>query len=316
MFLEKIPYFALSLIFGTVAIFAQSDSNSIRQEIPSLLNKIGVASYSVIFYLNKMFMPIGLSCLYPYSPIKNIYMQLVYLYSLLALIVLITGIIISGKYTRKIIFGSTFFLIIIIPALQFIPFAAVIVADRYTYIPSIGIFFILSTLIYWLYSHKLKTPALLLTAFIIINLFFLTYNRCKVWRDSTSLWNDALSKYPYSALIYSRRGFTYDQQGNLLQTISDYTKAIEIEPNYAHLYNNRGVAYGKQGNLPQAVFDFTNAIEINPNYAKAYYNRGGSYFMAKDYDKAWIDVHKAEELGYAVNPKFLDALKKASGRDK
>jgi len=150
---------------------------------------------------------------------------------------------------------------------------------------------------------------------------------------------------------YFNEGAAFDKQGNLLQAISDFTKAIAINPNYAEAYNDRGDAYIHQGNFPQAIVDFTKvieisskysvvayqnrgfayasqgnflqaisdctkAIEINPNFAEAYCIRGISYYWTKEYDKAWIDVHKAEGLGYAVNPKFINALKKASGRDK
>ena len=72
----------------------------------------------------------------------------------------------------------------------------------------------------------------------------------------------------------------------------------------------------RQGNLTEAISDYAKAIEIDPKDAEAYYNRGVDYYTAKEYDKAWIDVHKAEKLGYAVHPEFLAALKQASGKDK
>ena len=124
------------------------------------------------------------------------------------------------------------------------------------------------------------------------------------------------SVYAETAEEYWNSGNTCYKQGNLSQAISDFTKVIEINPNYAEAYNNRGLAYYIQGNLPQAILDFTKAIEINPNFAGAYNNRGVAYYATKEYDKAWKDVHKTEGLGHAVNPKFLNALKKASGRDK
>ena len=100
------------------------------------------------------------------------------------------------------------------------------------------------------------------------------------------------------------------------KTISDLTKAIEINPNDAEAYTGRGTIYANQNNFTQAISDFTKAIEINPNLAGAYYSRSNSYYMEKEYDKAWADLHKTEELGYTVEPKVLAALKKASGRDK
>ena len=312
LLLDKIPYFCLSLIFGIIAIFGVYSGNAVRSGSHfNLLSMFSVASYAIVFYLGKLFLPIRLSCLYPYYNFE--YNPA---YSIIVVILLALIVALSVKYTRKLLFGVVLFLITLLPALQFIPNGDIIVADRYTYIPSIGIFFTLATLVCWLYSKKLNTLALTLVAIIIINLSFLTYNRCKVWKDGVSLWSDALSKYTHSAIIYNNRGLAYYKQGNLVQAISDYSRAIEIDPNHTHAYNNRGNVYVEQNNFAQAISDCTKAIEINPNYAEAYNNRGVAYYMAEDYDKAWADVHKAEGFGVAVNPEFLNALKKASGRDK
>ena len=70
-----------------------------------------------------------------------------------------------------------------------------------------------------------------------------------------------------------------------------------------------------QNNYIQAVTDFTKAIELNPKYADAFNNRAVSYFALLEYDKAWADVHVAEELGANINPNFISDLKKSSGRD-
>ena len=71
-----------------------------------------------------------------------------------------------------------------------------------------------------------------------------------------------------------------------------------------------------EGNYPKVVFNLTKAIEINPNNAVAYDGRAFAYYFIKEYDKAWSDVHKAEALQFSVFPEFIDALKKASVRDK
>jgi len=99
------------------------------------------------------------------------------------------------------------------------------------------------------------------------------------------------------------------------QTISDATKAIEINPRNATAYNNRGDAYFNKGEYDKAISDFTKAIEINPTFAVVFSNRGFVYYRKQEYDKAWEDVHKAQNLGYEVNAKFLKALHEASGRN-
>ena len=163
-------------------------------------------------------------------------------------------------------------------------------------------------------------------------------------------YNKAIAINPNYADAYYNRGNLYYQQGKFVQAISDYNRAIEINPNYSEAYNNRAIIYKEQARLDQAfsdltkaieidpnndkafinrgvvcrlmgkmsgaILDYTKAIQINPNLPLAYSNRGFAYYLAKEYDKAWIDVHKAQGLGYAINPEFLNTLRKASGRDK
>ena len=148
LLLDKIPYFCLTAISCIIVFFGVILFGGIRQEAHfSLFSIFAVASYGIVFYLGKLFLPIKLSCLYPYY---NFEYNPTYLYSIIAVILLTLIVALSVKYTRKLLFGAFFFLIALLPILQFIPNSSIIVADRYTYIPSIGIFFIIAIFIYWL----------------------------------------------------------------------------------------------------------------------------------------------------------------------
>lgn len=118
---------------------------------------------------------------------------------------------------------------------------------------------------------------------LVVTVFYgtLTYARNITWKYELTLWDDTVHK----------------------------------SPNKARPYNGRGLAYALSDRYDQAISDFNKAIALDPNFDKAYNNRGVVYFYHKEYNKAWADVHRAEKLGYVVNPKFLEALKKASGRE-
>lgn len=116
--------------------------------------------------------------------------------------------------------------------------------------------------------------------------------------------------------VYLNRGNVYMLQGNTAQAILDYNKAIELSPNFAGVYVSRGLAYAQQGNPTQAVSDCSKAIMIDPTMPNSYGCLAFAYHDLKDYDKAWVEVHKAEALGHRLHPGFLAALRKASGRDK
>ena len=112
---------------------------------------------------------------------------------------------------------------------------------------------------------------------------------------------------------YDRGGEAFNN-GQYDQAITHYNKALAQNPSYAEAYVNRGIAHARQGKSDLAIADFNQALELNPNYAKAYYDRALAFSLKKDYGQAWENVHKAQALGYTVNPEFLEKLQRASGR--
>jgi len=132
-------------------------------------------------------------------------------------------------------------------------------------------------------------------------------------------------KKAFLGRAYLQRGMAYDLENNLVPAISDFTKFIEIEPKDMVAYSFRGSEYYRQNKLIQAISDYNISIENTPN-VKSYEGLAHIYFDLKEYEKAWKNVHKTEALrnkyealGYEHDNedlKFLDKLKKASGRDK
>ena len=211
--------------------------------------------------------------------------------------------VISTKYTRKILFGALFFLIALLPILQFIPAGTTIVAERYTYIPSIGTLFIIATFIYWFYSKQLKhliSKAMLITLLIAITLTlsFLTYNRCKVWKDSMSLWIDALANDSGSAVIYNNVGIAYSDQGEHDKAILNYNKALKIFPYYSECYNNKGVSLANKNEYSKALIEFNKALKLNPDYFDPYYNIAKIYKIFGNH----LEVIRFCKKAFEINP--------------
>jgi tetratricopeptide (TPR) repeat protein len=118
------------------------------------------------------------------------------------------------------------------------------------------------------------------------------------------------------AEAYYNRAQAYHKNKMIDKAILDYTKANENDPGNAEIYFNRGIAYYAQDFPDQAIADWDKAIELSPESADIYQKRAFAYFKKEKYDKSWEDVHKIEGLGYKVPPKFLEDLRKASGRDR
>lgn len=351
----KIPFFMIAFLDYMINMhFVQSVAyldNSFR-----LFDKIFIASYSFIFYIYKTFLPIKLSCFYPYFADWPPVMLLAYplIFSFILILVFL-----SLMFTKKIIFGFLFFTLTVFPALQLMHterIAAIMTADRYTYIPSIGLFYIIGEFIVWFYnkklrSHSLKVSLIISLIFIAAFLSFLSWGRCRVWKDGVTLWTDALSALgpvPQKATAYLKRGDAYGAKGDYDRAISDYTRAIELRPDFAGLYVNRGNAYQAagdyelaildharaielrpdfgglyvnrgnayqaKGDYVRAISDYTKAVEIDPGCGLAYINRAFGYYKEKKYSASLADVYKAEELGYRADSRFLESLKKASNK--
>jgi tetratricopeptide (TPR) repeat protein len=114
---------------------------------------------------------------------------------------------------------------------------------------------------------------------------------------------------------HKNRAEQYYSQKAYDEAIAEYSKAIELKPDYAEAYNCRGDAYYYKGSYDQAIYDYSRTIEINLNNPQPYESRAMAYWQKAEYDRAWVDVHKAEQLGYKVDPDFLLDLKDASGRE-
>ncbi|MCX5694524.1 MAG: tetratricopeptide repeat protein [Candidatus Omnitrophica bacterium] len=268
----------------------------------------------IITYIRLLFIPLNQNLIYDY-PVVNSLNNLSFLISFAFLfVILIIAIRIFYKY-RLVSFAILWFFLTLLPESSFVPLDNVIFEHR-LYLPMVGFSFFLVSIIYYFFENKRLKPMVTILLIIISCYAILAYRRNFIWKDELTLWNDVVHKSPNKAAPYTNRGNAYYRQGNFAQAIFDYTQAAAIFPGYTTAYYNRGNTYYRQGNFAQAISDYTRATVIDPSYAEAYLNRGFAYYLEKEYDKAWIDVHKIERLGYAVHPDFLNALKKASGRNK
>ena len=126
--------------------------------------------------------------------------------------------------------------------------------------------------------------------------------------QKTSLLN------PWVAEHYINIGRQDYNSGDLARANDNFTKAIEINPEDAEPYLYRGIILGSENKYASAIILFSKAIGLYPKYAEAYYNRAGTYYLLKEYDQARRDVLIAENSGFPVDPQFINALRKASGK--
>ena len=298
--LEKIPYLLISLGLGLIAYVLQGHTRSI-QVGPAILfpNNILVGCYAILFYLFKTILPIRLSALYPYP--EGFPQDVpVYFFLALAAVAILVGLLIwQRKRLRVVIFGVSFMIIASLPVLGFIPILGPgITTDRYVYLGSVGLTFIFSLGVAWLYKKRkdLVWLGVTLLGLLALVLVVLTNQRCKVWKSSETMWTDVLKNHPRVHLVYNSRGQYYYENRQYDQALEDFNRAVEIDPTYAKAWYNRGNVFDETGVFDRAIDDFTRAIELEPHYTMAYNNRGLTYRHMGNYEKAIADFTTALDL--------------------
>ena len=145
----------------------------------SPLERILLPTYGLVFYLIKLFAPFNLSPIYSFPEVSNGWLPVEYYLSFPIVLALIWIIYKSGQYRKDIVFGFLFYIITIGPMLMFVPIGRAIVADRYTYLPYLGLFFIIVKIYSFIPKHKSNFLSLIFYGYTIL-FSFLSWERIKI----------------------------------------------------------------------------------------------------------------------------------------
>jgi hypothetical protein len=301
--LQKVPFFVIAAVFIAITIITQRHSGAIPtyQPLP-VLQRLCVPFYGALFYIVKFIVPVKLAALYSMQSHQDIIINSALIWVSPFIIIGIAAALYFRRIASKmVVFGVSYFLITLLPVLQIVPVGSAMVADRYTYIPSVGICLVFAGAISRIINNRSVGNANrrtiiyagLITMFIIFGI--LTYQRCKIWNDSLTLWNDTIAKYP-SAIAYNNRATLRSGSGGIDLALADFNQAIDLDPAFAKAHNNRGIAYLSKGILDSALKDFNQTIELQRDYFDAYNNRGIIFVYLKEYDKALADFTRALSL--------------------
>lgn len=300
VWIEKIPFFALSLLFGFITLDIQSGGdffgilhhtlerkNAIDEGTYSLWETFTFGCYGYVMYIIKFFIPIQLSPYYPYPEAGNT--SGIYTVMPLVAVAIIAAAIGSLRKTRRVAFGIGFYTFTIFIVLQFVAVGTVIMADRYTYIPLVGLAFLLS---YTLWKIQQQWATGLGAIFVLICLI-LTTQQVKVWHDTLSLWEHVLSIFPNQAHVLTMRGNFQGRNGNIEAAMKDLEAAVAAGSKRAETYEGLGNAYGSKGETAKAIEMFNQAITLNPNSGNFYYNRAVAKSQLNQNDSAIADFSEA-----------------------
>ena len=277
-----VPFFALALMAGLKSVYDQKHFGALGTQMESYaaIERIALAGYALITYLWKMVVPVHLLCFYPYPLKVDDHIHYVYyIYPLLA-VGLGWAVWRFLRQHKIVVFGLLFFLVNIALLLQLLPVGGAIVADRYSYIPYLGLMISIAvpaaslSLKSYIPNLQEKAGVIVVGVFIAI-CALLCYNRSLVWHDTTTLWRDEIALEPirvptaYNNLGYfyfskfnessnpKDRRVYYDSAQYLLQT------AIGLQPKYVNPYISLGELERTNGEYEAAMKNYKIAISLD-----------------------------------------------------
>jgi tetratricopeptide (TPR) repeat protein len=327
LILEKIPFFALSVIFGLIGMLIHSSNAKAEPFLHlAIIAKVLVFCYNLFFYIAKTILPIKLTLIYPYPEIiGNVYL----IYPLL-LAVLIALVVYSRRHTRVVIFGTLFFIITIFPTLKMVgfPSGGSLLNERYMYIPSIGLFFMAGlgfNHLYTNYSSLVKKATIGAAVLIVLIFSILSWQRVHVWENSETLWKDTILKSPTATIPYGNLAVYLAKEKRFDEAIENYKKINTLEPKNTIPYFGLADIYAELKQYNMAMGYYEKGFSLDPEEF-AEMKKFGSLYMAMDeLDKAIemfeaaikldpeidIDTHFNLALAYADSGRLREAALEA-----
>ena len=293
LLLNKIPFLILSAITGIIGIYFLQQQGSLETgTVLPLYQRVFIGTYALAVYFIKAFVPYEMSAIYPLPD------KITVLHYLSFPVLLGAGYLVwkVKKWRTEIISGLLFFVFNIMFVLQVVGAGQGYLADRFSYIPYLGLFFILAFLLNAMVSGKWKTAAWAFAGIYMAILAVNTVQRVKVWENSETLFTDVLNKYPKVAVAYNNIGKYYREHNQYEKAIASYTKALAIDTKGFKTYNNRGKALFDTGKTGEALTDFDTCLSLNPDYVEALSNRGAALASMYKYSEALTDLDKAIKL--------------------
>jgi Flp pilus assembly protein TadD len=272
---EKAPLFALAGASSVATFLAQRVGGAVVAWDKFPLNiRVTNALASYVKYMVKMIWPTDLAFFYPHPGANLLTWQIV---GAGVLLLCITVLIVRAALQRPyLIMGWLWYLGTLVPVIGLVQVGGQAMADRYTYVPLIGLFIIIAWGIPELvgkWKHKRVFLAISSTA-VLIGLMVCTWLQVGTWRNSVALFEHALSVSPQNHVAHNNLGLELAKEGKTKEAVYHYSEAVRIRPTYDGAHNNLGHILQRQGRLAEADVHLREALRLNPKSAAAHNNLG------------------------------------------
>lgn len=261
LLLEKLPFGLFAAASSIVTIYAQKSSISTITNVP-LHMRVSNALWALVMYVEKMFLPFDLSILYPHVPVSLLTAG----WAALLLCGITFGVL---KYMNRLPYlavGWFWYLITLLPVLGIIQVGRQSMADRYSYIPLIGLFAMASWGGAELCTKLPKLKNMVSVAAVSMLLFYaiITWFQLNYWRDNVTLISHSLEVTENNSFLHYTMGLIYARQGKPELAIKEYRESIRIDPENSEAYFSLGVCLEDSGRIDWAISQYRAALLINP----------------------------------------------------
>lgn len=299
LLLEKIPFLLLAVAMGLYTMQIQNELEAVASIGKySILQRILFAAYGFNFYLFKFFIPYPLLPFYSH-PATADGLPLIYWLSPLLATGILAAVFWFWRRNKVMVFGMAFYLLNLLLVLQLVTVGGAVVAERYTYIPYIGLAFILA---YWWrrWNNQFPLQKTLLKAALGVWLVFLgilSFQYSKVWKSGETLWSYQIQQKPKGAKGLLNKGVYYIEEykrNRAKVALRDsalfyFNKTLEYHPLDVNGLNERAGVYFELQDIDSGFKDVNKLIEVDPTFYRAYLNRAILYSISNNHTAAEKD---------------------------
>jgi Tfp pilus assembly protein PilF len=306
VWLEKIPFVAISLADAAMTLYVAMRHHLV--EPVAVLGwgaRIAITVYGMAFYLMKTVVPLHLSPLYPLTLHKTELAAAPFAISLAIVLSVTAACIILRRRFPGLLAAWAAYSITLVPVGGIFHNGLQIAADRYTYLACLGWALLAGAGLVWCWRALSRAPARrvsILSAglLVLLALSWLTRGQIRVWRDSDTLWTQAISVEP-SFVAHSSLGASFFNEGDVLGALEQYRLAVALKPNDAIGHSHLGGALLDLQRWNEAAGEFRLAQKLDPRLLTAYNGLGHSLAMQGDLDGAIGQFQAALKIdpGYA-----------------
>jgi len=264
LILEKIPFLLLTVAACVATVLAQQQVIESAQTF-GIATRMGNALVSYAAYVWQMVYPVGLAVFYPHPgsglPIWRVGMSVV------VLLIITAGVMVGRRKHPYLLVGWLWYLGMLVPVIGLMQVGAQARADRYTYLPQIGLYMMVTWGVVELCAGWRHRRAVLGTvaAAILGGLLGAAYVQTGYWKDSVSLWTRDLACASESSLAHNSFGIALVGQGKLTEAIQQYERALQLNPDDVGVLCNLGLALATQGKPAEAIQQYERALQLKPD---------------------------------------------------